>query len=179
MAEGYIESTWSQVGERNEGDACILDAQSSLHTTCVNIVKWDGLARSIPPAAIRRSDTKQGRPLHTLKDHAHWVTTLALNTDFVLHIGPYNHTGNKPPLTKTISLPLSYQASPLTPPFPYSPKIRINAVHHPPLHLPHRAAHLQLRVLHQTHHPTNMLPAPSLPRRFAPGRSVGSVSCLG
>ena len=43
---------------------------------------------------VRVSDAKQGRPLH--KDHAHWVTTLALNTDFVLHMGPYDHTGKKP-----------------------------------------------------------------------------------
>ena len=38
----------------------------------------------------------QGRPIHTLKDHAHWVTTLALNTDFVLRTGPFDHTGTKP-----------------------------------------------------------------------------------
>ena len=86
MAEGYIESTWSQVGERNEGDACILDAQSSLHTTCVNCSNQ----------MVRVSDTKQGRRLHTLKDHAHWLSTLAMNTDFVLHMGLYDHTGNKP-----------------------------------------------------------------------------------
>ena len=34
--------------------------------------------------------------MHTLKDHAHWVTTLSLNTDFVLRTGPYDHTGKKP-----------------------------------------------------------------------------------
>jgi ribosome assembly protein 4 len=38
----------------------------------------------------------QGRPLHVLKDHAHWVTTLALNTDFVLRTGPFDRTGKKP-----------------------------------------------------------------------------------
>ena len=38
----------------------------------------------------------QGRPLHTLKEHAHWVTTLTLNTDFVLRTGPFDHTGKKP-----------------------------------------------------------------------------------
>jgi len=32
-----------------------------------------------------------------LKDHAHWVTTLALNTDFVIRTGPYDHIGKKPP----------------------------------------------------------------------------------
>jgi ribosome assembly protein 4 len=39
---------------------------------------------------------KQGKPLYTLKDHAHWVTTLALNTDFVLRTGPFDHTEKKP-----------------------------------------------------------------------------------
>ena len=38
----------------------------------------------------------QGKLLYTLKDHAHWVTTLALNTDFVLRTGPYDHTPKKP-----------------------------------------------------------------------------------
>lgn len=45
------------------------------------------------------ADTKfflQGKSLYTLKDHAHWVTTLALNTDFVLRTGPYDHTSKKP-----------------------------------------------------------------------------------
>ena len=38
----------------------------------------------------------QGKLLHTLKDHAHWVTTLSLNTDFVLRTGPFDHTGKIP-----------------------------------------------------------------------------------
>jgi ribosome assembly protein 4 len=38
----------------------------------------------------------QGKILHTLKDHAHWVTTLSLNTDFVLRTGPFDHTGKRP-----------------------------------------------------------------------------------
>lgn len=31
-----------------------------------------------------------------LNDHAHWVTTLALSTDFVLRTGPFDHTGKRP-----------------------------------------------------------------------------------
>lgn len=38
----------------------------------------------------------QGKTLHILKDHAHWVTTLALNTDFVLRTGPFDHRGITP-----------------------------------------------------------------------------------
>ncbi|EEB97431.1 hypothetical protein MPER_03252 [Moniliophthora perniciosa FA553] len=45
---------------------------------------------------VRVWDADGGRPLHTLKDHAHWVTTLALNTDFVLRTGPFDYTGKRP-----------------------------------------------------------------------------------
>jgi hypothetical protein len=38
----------------------------------------------------------KGKLLFTLKDHAHWVTTLTLNTDFVLRTGPYDFTGKEP-----------------------------------------------------------------------------------
>lgn len=38
----------------------------------------------------------QGKILHILKDHAHWVTTLALNSDFVLRTGPFDHTSKQP-----------------------------------------------------------------------------------
>lgn len=34
--------------------------------------------------------------MYTLKDHAHWVTTLTLNADFVLRTGPFDHTGKRP-----------------------------------------------------------------------------------
>ncbi|THU75133.1 hypothetical protein K435DRAFT_707618, partial [Dendrothele bispora CBS 962.96] len=34
--------------------------------------------------------------LHVLEDHAHWVTTLTLNTDFVLRTGPFDFTGKRP-----------------------------------------------------------------------------------
>jgi len=45
---------------------------------------------------VRTWDANGGKPLHTLKDHAHWVTTLALNTDFVLRTGPFDHTLKRP-----------------------------------------------------------------------------------
>lgn len=38
----------------------------------------------------------KGTLLHTLKDHAHWVTTLTLNTDFALRTGPYDHLAKEP-----------------------------------------------------------------------------------
>ncbi|KIM32920.1 hypothetical protein M408DRAFT_326620 [Serendipita vermifera MAFF 305830] len=72
------------------------------HTASVNVVRWGGgstsgiLYTASSDRTVRMWDAAQGRCLHILKDHAHWVTTLALNTDFVLRTGPFDHTGKQP-----------------------------------------------------------------------------------
>lgn len=74
------------------------------HTASVNVVRWGGggldgkgvLYTASSDRTVRVWDAAQGRLLHTLKDHAHWVTTLTLNTDFVLRTGPFDHKGKKP-----------------------------------------------------------------------------------
>ena len=38
----------------------------------------------------------QGKLIRTLSEHAHWVNTMALSTDFVLRTGPYDHVGKVP-----------------------------------------------------------------------------------
>lgn len=38
----------------------------------------------------------QGKLIRTLSEHAHWVNTMALSTDFVLRTGPFDHAGKKP-----------------------------------------------------------------------------------
>ncbi|KAG9309920.1 WD40-repeat-containing domain protein [Chiua virens] len=74
------------------------------HTASVNVVKWGGggiggkgvLYTASSDRTVRVWDAQEGRQLMILKDHAHWVTTLALNTDFVLRTGPFDHTGKRP-----------------------------------------------------------------------------------
>ncbi|KAH7908993.1 WD40-repeat-containing domain protein [Hygrophoropsis aurantiaca] len=74
------------------------------HTASVNVVKWGGgglgghgiLYTASSDRTVRIWDANGGKLLHVLKDHAHWVTTLALNTDFVLRTGPFDHTAKRP-----------------------------------------------------------------------------------
>ncbi|KAL4066090.1 WD40-repeat-containing domain protein [Scleroderma citrinum] len=74
------------------------------HTASVNVVKWGGrgkggkgvLYTAGSDRTVRVWDPQGGKQLMVLTDHAHWVTTLALNTDFVVRTGPYDHTGKKP-----------------------------------------------------------------------------------
>lgn len=74
------------------------------HSASVNTVRWGGgglkgkgvLYTASSDRTVRIWDADGGKLLHILKDHAHWVTTLTLNTDFVLRTGPFDHTGKKP-----------------------------------------------------------------------------------
>ncbi|KZS94524.1 WD40 repeat-like protein [Sistotremastrum niveocremeum HHB9708] len=74
------------------------------HTASVNVVRWGGggakgtgvLYTASSDRTVRVWDAASGKPLYTLKEHGHWVTTLTLNTDFVLRTGPFDHTAKKP-----------------------------------------------------------------------------------
>ncbi|KAI6101288.1 quinon protein alcohol dehydrogenase-like superfamily [Pisolithus sp. B1] len=74
------------------------------HTASVNVVKWGGggkggrgvLYTASSDRTVRVWDPHGGKQLMVLNDHAHWVTTLALSTDFVLRTGPFDHTGKRP-----------------------------------------------------------------------------------
>ncbi|GMH33941.1 hypothetical protein BSKO_01775 [Bryopsis sp. KO-2023] len=65
----------------------------------ISCVKWAGDG-SILSASRDRTisvwDSKEGRLLHRLHGHAHWVNSLALSSDSVLRSGPFDHTGRAP-----------------------------------------------------------------------------------
>lgn len=42
-------------------------------------------------------EASSGKLVRTLEGHAHWVNTLALNTDYVIRTGQYDHTGSVAP----------------------------------------------------------------------------------
>lgn len=82
------------------------------HAASVNVVRWGGenviytgssdrtvkvwsgvdVSVSTNSEAAQQADC-QGKLIRTLSEHAHWVNTMALSTDFVLRTGPYDHTG--------------------------------------------------------------------------------------
>ena len=59
---------------------------------------------------IADSEIVQGKLIRTLSEHAHWVNTLALNTDFVLRTGPFDQHGKVPKSDAegTLSPPASF-----------------------------------------------------------------------
>jgi len=90
------------------------------HSAAVSCVKWGGVGfiysashdrtvkiwdakdvsnfvYSYPELIVQRlNDFKQGKLLHNLSSHAHWVNHLALSTDFVLRTGFYDRTKDVP-----------------------------------------------------------------------------------
>ncbi|KZO94994.1 WD-repeat protein [Calocera viscosa TUFC12733] len=71
------------------------------HTASVNVVRWGGTGKgrlytASSDRSVRIWDAERGQCIWTLSDHAHWVTTLTLNTDFVLRTGPFDHTNQMP-----------------------------------------------------------------------------------
>lgn len=90
-----------------------LDFVLTGHSASVNVVRWGGegviytgssdrtvkvwsaVDVSRPLDISTRADC-QGKLIRTLSEHAHWVNTMALSTDFVLRTGPFDHTSKKP-----------------------------------------------------------------------------------
>ncbi|XP_077448924.1 notchless protein homolog 1 [Stigmatopora argus] len=78
------------------------------HTQSVTCVKWGGdglLYTSSQDRTIKVWRAKDGVQCRTLQGHAHWVNTLALNTDYVLRTGafePADATVNPQDLTGSV-----------------------------------------------------------------------------
>lgn len=63
------------------------------HTKPVSVVKWGGsgvIYTASQDRTIRVWRADDGILCRILEGHAHWVNTLALNTDFVLRTGPFH-----------------------------------------------------------------------------------------
>ncbi|XP_026464408.1 LOW QUALITY PROTEIN: protein Notchless-like [Ctenocephalides felis] len=68
------------------------------HTQAVTTVKWGGLGLLYTGSHDREIKiwrAKDGILCRTLKGHAHWVNSLALNTDYVLRTGPFHPVMDK------------------------------------------------------------------------------------
>lgn len=66
------------------------------HTASVNVVRWGGrglLFTASSDRTVKVWDAKDGKLIRTLNEHAHWINTLSLSTDWVLRTGPFDHLG--------------------------------------------------------------------------------------
>ncbi|KAF9504221.1 hypothetical protein BS47DRAFT_1374414 [Hydnum rufescens UP504] len=73
------------------------------HTMWITSLAWGPIHINAknPRVALSSKDNtvhiwSTGKVVYILKDHVYWVTTLALNTDFVLCTSLYDHTGKVP-----------------------------------------------------------------------------------
>lgn len=72
------------------------EAILSQHTDSVTAVRWSGRGKIYSTSrdkTVRIWSSNDGRQLAVLEGHAHWVNTLALNTDYILRTGPFDHRG--------------------------------------------------------------------------------------
>ncbi|XP_031483494.1 notchless protein homolog [Nymphaea colorata] len=93
------------VSSSKDGDARVWDVVTrkcvlslSGHTLAVTCVKWGGdglIYTSSQDCTIKVWETNQGKLVRELKGHGHWVNTLALNTEYVLRTGAFDHTGKQ------------------------------------------------------------------------------------
>lgn len=63
------------------------------HTKSISVVKWGGsglLYTASQDRTVKVWRAADGVLCRTLEGHGHWVNTLALNTDYILRIGPFD-----------------------------------------------------------------------------------------
>ncbi|KAI3627129.1 ribosome assembly [Malassezia furfur] len=66
------------------------------HTASVNMVRWGGegaIYTASSDRTIKVWNDQDGRLIRSLNDHAHWVNTLAISTDYVLRTGAFDMQG--------------------------------------------------------------------------------------
>ncbi|KAN0059966.1 ribosome assembly [Thecaphora frezii] len=66
------------------------------HTASVNCVKWGGegaIYTASSDRTVKVWSADGGKLIRNLSEHAHWVNTIALSTDFALRTGPFDHRG--------------------------------------------------------------------------------------
>lgn len=82
---------WDVVGKK-------ADLALTGHKGCVSCVRWGGTGTIYTAShdkTIKVWSAADGKLMHTLAAHAHWVNHLALSTDFALRSAYYDHTGKK------------------------------------------------------------------------------------
>lgn len=68
------------------------------HTDAISCIKWGGndwIYTASRDRTIKCWDASNGRLIKSLLGHAHWINTMALNTDSVLRTGAFDHTGKE------------------------------------------------------------------------------------
>ena len=71
----------------------------SSHTDAISCLRWGGdglIYTGSRDRTIKVWDGKDGKMCRSLDGHAHWINTLALNTDYVLRTGAHDHNGDAP-----------------------------------------------------------------------------------
>lgn len=66
------------------------------HKSTVSCVKWGGMGDIYSTShdrTVKVWSSKDGRLIHNLQAHAHWVNHLALSTEYSLRTGPFDHRG--------------------------------------------------------------------------------------
>lgn len=64
------------------------------HTQPIRALRWGGanvLYSGAQDRTVKAWDLAQGKLLRSLEGHGHWVNDLAINADYVLRTGPYDH----------------------------------------------------------------------------------------
>lgn len=83
------------------------------HKASVSCVKWGGLGDIYSTShdkTVKVWSSKDGRLIHNLQSHAHWVNHISLSTEYALRTGPYDEKGGKQPQSSQVTAELRAKA---------------------------------------------------------------------